>query len=346
MIKDNNSASNSNPNLNPNLKSSAKSAEPGQKKHFPYYKFVIYSFLLVILMLPALLVVANLISRDPMIRAFSSRISVYHQVPELSPVENCRVINTSASLSYMVPVRTLPELQAFKAADARLTDLSMECYSCQPRTCSDLAGLAAVNNGFDCGQGLSDGCGGLIDCFSNCAAGSVCSKGAAGSPCDLGLLNECDRNAIQGHCEADNDCIPVVDNIAVNSNIYGRAGCLNGGPFIDIAGSCATPQASPLEAIFIRGGQCYVGPPTGLGGTLTGCFARFSGDLPLGHNFYALADGVSFNRSYFEKSGIIGACPVGGGGTDCTQSVCYTDCMLLHNDANMCHTNCCTPNQI
>jgi hypothetical protein len=54
------------------------------------------------------------------------------------------------------------------------------CIACVPKTCAQLGAQGA------CGQNLSDGCGGLLDCETSCPSGMVC-----GDQTGHGATNRC-----------------------------------------------------------------------------------------------------------------------------------------------------------
>ena len=118
------------------------------------------------------------------------------------------VHNKTTAVTYMVLHRSAMEWAAFKSfASKNASSIEVNCNICTPKTCADKTGLAAINDGFNCGKLLNDGCGGTLNCMDNCEVGEVCSNGAINSACDLGDISDCGgNNRVKGHCEIDNGC--------------------------------------------------------------------------------------------------------------------------------------------
>ena len=141
------------------------------KKPFSYYKLIIYSLLFVVLMLPMVIIFAQLGELEGIQIPKSGIPSLPLDYPYINPTERCTVHNKTTAVTYMVPYRTAMEWAAFKGFTAKNNSvISVSCEApCVPKTCADKTGLAAINNGFNCGKLLSDGCGGTLNCIDNCA---------------------------------------------------------------------------------------------------------------------------------------------------------------------------------
>ena len=320
--------------------------EPKPKKRFSYYKLVIYSFLLVILILPVVVILSQTyLPTDGIQRPLSGTQSSPRDYPFVNPAEECYVHNKTTAVTYMVPFRTAMEWTAFKSfATKNASIISVTCPECTPKTCADKTGLAAINNGFNCGSLLNDGCGGTLNCMDNCAAGEVCSNGAIGSACDLGDLSQCGGYKFKGHCEVDNGCIPIIDFAEIDANRHGRRGCVVIGPFVQAAEACNQPSMSgPYSpAIFFKGNGCYAGPSNGVG--LTSCDSYFFHD-PYDAKFYTMSDGTHYPyASYLNLySTNIDDCASAGGYTppQCFDPEGYNFCMSQSPHPNTCYEQYC-----
>jgi len=326
-------------NLSSNKNSNQTSEFPlSPKKPFPYLKAVIYSFLFVILMLPVIIVIGQTLNpEDGILRSFKGGgLSSPEGYPFVNPTENCQVRNVNTSVDYMVPFRSAGEWSAFKSASVSLSDLSYNCTTCVS-SCADKAGLAAVNDGFNCGLNLSDGCGGFMNCTSNCATNEVCAEGTPNSTCASGLLFDCDRALQQGHCKLDNGCIPVIDVPSVSSS-YGRAGCYINGPFDSYLDACgAAPQISPWPAIFYRSGDCLAGDQGGV--VVQPCSSQF-GAYPYDSKF-GMSDGINYQKAYFRSNWqTINACPQPPPPPPSGESVCMANCLYEGNSEENCQLIC------
>jgi len=344
MIKNNNSVSNSNsksgPNTSANLSSKTMSAQSISKKHFSYYKFVIYSFLFIILILP-MVVVFSTSYTGQLFPAMKSTPGDYYYVPYINPTEECKVANSSAVLSYMVPIKTATEWIAFRTADSRLADLSVSCLTpCTPKTCADLTGMATVNGGYNCGQGLSDGCGGTLDCYSNCAWDEICSAGNIGGECALGYSGSCLDT--QGHCRVDNGCVPVIAVESYDSLHYGRIGCLMyglEGGFSEASIACTAPinTGAQFPMIMVQNGSCYIdidgAGPTGQ------CYSFLPDATPTPYNIIGYDDGISYEGYYNANDQMFYTCqdaPTPPPLTSCTDYCVYS----LGFDLAWCQSTC------
>ncbi len=320
--------------------------EPKPKKRFSYYKLILYSSLLVILILPVVVVFSQVLDPNAGIqRPRSGAQSSPRDYPFVNPTENCYVHNKTTAVTYMVPHRSAMEWAAFKSfASKNASSIEVNCNICTPKTCADKTGLAAINNGFNCGKLLSDGCGGTLNCIDNCAVGEVCSNGPIGSACDLGDLSDCDSYIFKGHCKADNGCTPIINIAEVDANKNGRRGCLTDGYASSqpttVCNTYQTPS-EPVKALFIRGSDCFVGSPNGTG--MTACNNYFFYH-PVLIRYYAVTDNQHFpNVSYFSTgvSNVVN-CSVGDGYTppNCRDLACYEECMnpYAHID---CWDICC-----
>ena len=318
--------------------------EPKPKKRFSYYKLVIYSFLLVILILPVVVILSQTyLPTDGIQRPLSGTQSSPRDYPFVNPAEECYVHNKTTAVTYMVPFRTAMEWTAFKSfATKNASIISVTCPECTPKTCADKTGLAAINDGFNCGKLLNDGCGGTLNCMDNCEVGEVCSNGAINSACDLGDISDCGgNNRVKGHCEIDNGCTPIIDFAEIDANKHGRMGCVSSGPYLKTSSACGLYNG-PEAAIFWKGPNCSVGPSNGVG--LTECGEYFAYD-PYRAIFYAMTDDDHRpNVSYLNTDLMsIENCSVGGGYTPpyCRDEACYEDCMNPYSHIN-CFDLCCT----
>ncbi len=92
--------------------------------------------------------------------------------------------------------------------------LGNDCYPegepCTAATCSSKTLLAQENDGRNCGDHLSDGCGGYINCRTNCASGEVCASCPPGGD-DKSCYMVQPEVPTQGYCRQDTGCIGVVD---------------------------------------------------------------------------------------------------------------------------------------
>ncbi|HQC50073.1 MAG TPA: hypothetical protein PLN57_03100, partial [bacterium] len=91
-------------------------AELKPKKRFSYYKLILYSSLLVILILPVVVVLSQTLSPDAGIqRPLSGTQSSPRDYPFVNPAEECYVHNKTTAVTYMVPYRSAMEWAAFKS---------------------------------------------------------------------------------------------------------------------------------------------------------------------------------------------------------------------------------------
>ena len=290
---------------------------------------------------------------DGIQRPLSGTQSSPRDYPFVNPAEECYVHNKTTAVTYMVPFRTAMEWTAFKSfATKNASIISVTCPECTPKTCADKTGLAAINDGFNCGKLLNDGCGGTLNCMDNCEVGEVCSNGAINSACDLGDISDCGgNNRVKGHCEIDNGCTPIIDFAIIDANKHGRMGCLLSGPYEHSNQACGSYQEAPNNySIFIRGSNCFVGSTNGMG--LTECSTYFLNDGPPGYNFYKVSDGEHFPyTSYFSTvNNSFVACSAGDGGGSggCSSPCCNDDCWntcRINNDENYCFDICCLEQQ-
>ena len=224
----------------------------------------------------------------------------------------CTISNSSLINNYFIPLKSYFEWLSVKTHKA--SGLNINCNSCIPKTCSDKTGLAAVNNGLNCGLSLNDGCGNIIDCLS-CASGQVCALGRVGSPCDLSNLGNCAYAISAGFCDDDRDCNPVIDVAGVQNR--GRIACVGSG-IIDINTCPALAEAYGIgHEIDIINGTCYVGTGSLCANVFPGQIGQFykmsvnGSNIWLGYRAYFI-DGKFFHHACDTNTGGGG----GGGGGD------------------------------
>ncbi len=128
------------------------------------------------------------------------------------------------------------------------------CPTCVT-SCDDKAGLAAVNDGLNCGYDLSRGTNcGTIDCPS-CNPSQVCAKGYPDTDCSIINSTDCptpDNN--KGFCTFDNGCSMVVD--APNIFERGRMFCMSTHDAITICPNTSEKQV--YEKVYNINNVCYV----------------------------------------------------------------------------------------
>ncbi len=292
-------------------------------------------------MLPVIIVIGQTL--DPNVgiqRAFKGGAwQPTRSYPYVNPTEDCQVKNVNTTVDYMVPYRSAKEWAAFKywTTSGDKKDLTYDCSGCVALDCTQKDELAAVNQGYNCGLTLQNGCGGTINCIGYCNSGEVCAVGGIGSDCALGKLHMCDQGETIGHCRVDNSCYPVVDVPALGGP-YGRMGCLISGPYTYRNDACSSGLATPSYALYYRGVDCYVGNFTG--GSLNTCANHFFSNE---YKYYVIDDDVAIlpplvTYSLYGSPSGINLCPEGSG-DGCLGNPCYQDC-ILYNSPGFCETEC------
>ncbi len=182
---------------------------------------------------------------------------------------------------------------------------------CTPYTCSNKSSLESANEGFHCGLGLNDGCGGTINCVNNCSTGQVCATCRPGFDDFDDCYSQSGTGNTQGVCSTDTICNAVVD--VANMNQRGRSFCIDihGPTFPDCPANSSA--ISSLRRIRHINGVCQISP---IGGNYINC----QGNLPTPEPYWVTFDGINTKTEILAdpqyNNIILQSCIPDGGGDD------------------------------